>query len=312
MHTVDIIIPTYRPDERLRLLLRGIARQSYPIRHIHIINTEQKYWRDGLLPDLGQTALEITHISLREFDHGGTRAMGAEMSSADFFMFMTQDAVPADSFLVEELLKPFFSDRTVAVSYARQLPVKGQSDLTEEFARSFNYPKESRIKRREDIKTMGIKAFFCSDVCAMYRREAYFKVGGFVSPTIFNEDMIFAADALQKGMGVAYCAEARVYHSHCYSGKQLISRNFDMGVSQRLYADRFSVVSSEKEGVRFVLAAARKLYSQGGLRPVIRLFYNSACKYAGYFLGKHYRVLPKRVVRRLSACKAYWDKPEAR
>lgn len=36
---------------------------------------------------------------------------------------------------------------------------------------------------------MGIKTFFCSDVCAAYRVDLFHKLGGFESPVIFNEDM---------------------------------------------------------------------------------------------------------------------------
>ena len=46
---------------------------------------------------------------------------------------------------------------------------------------------------------MGIKAYFCSDVCAAYNRETYNKLGGFIKKTIFNEDMIYAGGLVKKG-----------------------------------------------------------------------------------------------------------------
>ena len=65
--------------------------------------------------------VECVHIQPSEFDHGGTRHLGASQSQADILLFMTQDAVPYDEHLLEELLKPL-EDERVAVSYARQLP----------------------------------------------------------------------------------------------------------------------------------------------------------------------------------------------
>ena len=100
------------------------------------------------------------------------------------------------------------------------------SDLAEQYTRSFNYPDKSRIKTKEDIPVLGIKAYFCSNVCAAYRRSIYEEMGGFISRTIFNEDMIMAAKMMQAGYAVVYAAEAKVVHSHNYGYVQQFRRNF--------------------------------------------------------------------------------------
>lgn len=97
---------------------------------------------------------------------------------------------------------------------------------------SFNLPDESRKKGKADIEEMGIKTFFCSDVCAAYRVDLFHKLGGFESPVIFNEDMFFAAKAVFAGYYVKYEAEAKVIHSHNYTVRQQFHRNFDLAVSQ--------------------------------------------------------------------------------
>ena len=84
----------------------------------------------------------------------------------------------------------------------------------ERYIRSFNYPKHSKTKALEDLEKMGIKTFFCSDVCATYRKSVYEKLGGFVDKTIFNEDMIMAAAMIRAEYNIAYVAEAKVIHSH--------------------------------------------------------------------------------------------------
>ena len=61
----------------------------------------------------------------------------------------------------------------------------------------------------------------------------YLKLGGFETRTIFNEDMIFAGKVILAGGAVAYCAEARVIHSHNYSGIMQFKRNFDLGISRQ-------------------------------------------------------------------------------
>ena len=89
---------------------------------------------------------------------------------------MTQDACPDNDRLTEELVHALDNDR-LAVAYARQLPRK-ESTILERYTRQFNYPAESREKTKADLKDMGIKTYFCSDVCAAYNRKKYIENGG--------------------------------------------------------------------------------------------------------------------------------------
>lgn len=299
---VDVVILTYRPDERVGELIRRMGGQNYPIRHILLINTKSDYFSEELYRIPGVIVHEIPQ---EEFDHGGTRDLAFRLSDAQVLLFMTQDALPYDERLLEELLVPFVEDGRVGVSYARQIPYEG-CDEVERYTRQFNYPETSRIKSREDLKEMGIKAFFCSDVCAAYRRDVYQKVGGFPQKAIFNEDMIFAANLLDQGGKVAYVAEAKVIHSHNYSGLQQFRRNFDMGVSQANHPEIFRKVSSEGEGIRLVKKTVRHLVSCGKIHLIIPFFYKTGCKFLGYQLGKRYQKLPGWLIRRCTGSRWYW------
>ena len=46
--------------------------------------------------------VEVHHLSKREFDHGGTRRRGVKYSDGEIFIFLTQDAMPVDEYLVEK------------------------------------------------------------------------------------------------------------------------------------------------------------------------------------------------------------------
>ena len=117
--TADILIPAYHPGAEMEELLKRLKKQTYPIERIYIINTDEKGWNPRW-QEIDSRIL-VTHISKKEFDHGGTRKMAAEKSEADYMIFMTQDAMPADTRLVEHLIKAF-EQPGVKAAYARQLP----------------------------------------------------------------------------------------------------------------------------------------------------------------------------------------------
>ena len=312
---VDIIIPTYKPDATFCLLLQRLREQTFVVHRLILLNTEQALWEAAgrqfpIEERLRELPCEHTllHVAKEEFDHGGTRNLGAGQSDADVLLFMTQDAVPADTCLIERLVQPLEqADGSVAVAYARQLPAEDCGDL-ERYTRSFNYPRQGQRKTAGDMERLGIKAFFCSDVCAAYRRELFERLGGFESPVIFNEDMFFAAKALREGYAVEYAAQACVIHSHNYSVSQQFHRNFDLAVSQADHPEIFSAVSSESEGMRLVLGSVRYLCRIGKPWLIGKLFVQCAGKYAGYFLGKRYRKLGKGMILRCTMSPDYWKR----
>lgn len=300
---IDVIIPTYKPGKEFEKLIGKLQKQEYPIHKIIIINTRTDIFPEEL--DRSNYEIEITHIEPNQFDHGGTRNMGAGMSDADIVVYMTQDAIPVDEKLIGTFAKIFEENPDIGIAYGRQLP-REECNIIERYTRRFNYPEKSLIKTKEDLPKLGIKTFFCSDVCAAYRRNYLLSAGGFEDPTIFNEDMIFAGKRIYAGDKVAYVAEAKVIHSHNYTGRQQFHRNFDLAVSQAQHPEVFEGVPSEGEGIRMVKATAKYLVRNGYPWKVFMLVYQSCCKYIGYFLGKRYEKLPMWLILKCTSSRKYW------
>lgn len=304
--SIDVIIPVYHPDAKFDRLLRALALQNAPIHKIIIMNTDEAWWDSRRMaekiPEKWET--EVHHVKPEAFDHGGTRKLAASFSEADIMLFMTQDAVPLNSCLIRRILESFQDERT-AIVYGRQVPAE-KCRLIEQFTRSFNYPKKSFVKTKEDLPKLGIKTYFASNVCAAYRRDIFWELGGFTENTIFNEDMIFAAGAIGAGYQIAYQAAAQVIHSHNYSGIEYLHRNFDLGVSQADFPEIFAGVPSEGEGMKLVKKTAQYLVKERKPWLIFSLIWISACKYIGYFLGKHYKMLPKSLIQRLTMNQNYW------
>ena len=294
---VDVIIPVYKPTEYLLSLFVKLSKQTVLPNKVIVINTGREYWDKffGSFDILKKYPfIELHHIEPKDFDHGNTRNMGVKLSNAEHFLMMTDDSVPEDEYLIERMLTAF-DDKNVAMCYARQLPHKGCRAI-EKYTRQFNYPPVSMTKKKADIESMGIKAFFASNVCCMYSREIFDKLLGFTKKTIFNEDMIFARRAIDEGYYIRYEAGAKVRHSHNYSGKEYFKRNFDLGVSHADHPEIFGDVKSEGEGIKLVKSTASFLCKKLMPWMVFVLVYHSACKYLGYKKGLNYKKLPMEKV----------------
>lgn len=299
---VDVLIPVYRPDGKLTELLKRLKMQNYPIHRVILMNTEEKHFPAELTGIWDR--VEVYHLAKEEFDHGGTRDRGVRMSTADLVVCMTQDAMPADETLIEELVKPF-NDPEVWAAYARQLPNEDCREV-EKYTRSFNYPEQSMVKTKEDLDRLGIKTFFCSNVCAAWRREKYLELGGFVKHTIFNEDMILAGTMIKQGGKIAYCAKAKVIHSHNYSAFQQFHRNFDLAVSQTMYPEVFGGIRSESEGIKLVKKSLSYCIKIGKPWLMIQVVTQSAGKLLGYKMGQRYRSLPMWLILRCTMSPSFW------
>ena len=308
-YSVDVILLTFKPGRQVMELISALEEQTYPVHKLIIMNTEERYFYNlfygtGFLERYRN--IEIHHLSEKEFDHGRTRAKAVQYSKSDIFVCMTQDAMPVDDMLIQNLVAALTGQEKTAAAYARQIPFPDCREI-EKYTRGFNYPEESSVKSAADVGRLGIKTFFCSNVCAAYDREIYETIGGFVKKAIFNEDMVYAGHAVTAGYCIAYAAEAKVRHSHNYTCMQQFHRNFDLGVSQAEHPEVFDVVSSESEGVKLVSGTIRHLEKTKNWLQIPYLILSSGCKFAGYQLGKRYQSLPKGFVRWCSANKTYWN-----
>lgn len=306
---VDVIIPTYKPDEKLITIIHSLVGQTVPPRKIILMNTEQKYLEKFLRGrdyDSVGRYIDVHHVSAWEFDHGATRNAGSDGSDADFLLYMTQDAVPENEYLIENMLKAF-SDEQIASCYARQIATD-EATLAERFSREFNYPEVSSVKSKEDKARLGIKTYFCSNACAMYRRNIFEQLGKFPKNMIFNEDMVFAHTVIENGYKIAYAADARVIHFHNYTNKQQFHRNFDLAVSQAMHPEVFMDVSSEAEGASYAKTAFK--YFCDNKKPLyfIPFAITCACRLLGFKLGKRYDKLSHRRVLKYTMSPKYFKK----
>lgn len=261
--------------------------------------------KDGTVAKAEKRGFRVVRINKTQFNHGGTRQWAMSLvPDAEIVMFMTQDAVLAESDALVRLLSIFDTPNIVA-AYGRQLPRPG-AGVIETHARLFNYGQVNRVVGPDDITRLGIRAAFFSNSFAAYRRSALNAVGGFPENLILGEDTVVAARLLLAGYKLAYCADAAVFHSHAYSAGQEFARYFDVGVlhgRERWMLERLGV--PEAEGTLFIRSEMRYVAQRQPLL-LFDVLRRTVCKYIGYRLGRMEQLLPLWLKRRLSMHKGFW------
>lgn len=255
-----------------------------------------------------EAGFRVHKISRESFDHGATRQLAIELSpDADIIIFMTQDAILADSSSLQSLVNTF-ADPSVGVAYGRQLPAPEATPIAAH-ARLFNYPVESFVRTKADIPRYGIKTAFLSNSFAAYRRSALLAVGGFPASVIMSEDSMVATRMLLSGWKIAYCAAATCYHSHNYTPLKEFQRYFDIGVFHAREAWYLQALGrAEGEGKRFVQSELRYL-CQHAPAWIPAALLRSMLKFLGYRLGRLEHYLPRGVKLALSMNRGFWSHP---
>jgi rhamnosyltransferase len=151
-----------------------------------------------------------------------------------------------------------------------------------------------------------MKTVFSSNSFAAYRRTALKDVEGFPTNTILSEDMYVTAKMLLKNWSVAYCADAKVYHSHNYTIWQEFKRYFDIGVFHAREAwIREIFGKAEGEGKKFVVSEVKMLMKNNPLL-LIEMVFRDGMKFLGYRLGIKEKYLSRNIKRKISMTKRYW------
>lgn len=280
---ISVIIPTLNAEIYMKPLLDTLNKQTLLPDEIIIVDSESE---DNTI-DICKKYVNVRVIPVlrKNFDHGATRDMAFRQCKGDIVVFMTQDAKPADEYFLENLINYLKSDDELAVVSGRQV-AKEDAKLPQRLVSEFNYKTESNVRSSKDIQRYGIKTYYCTDTCAAYRRDIYLKLGGFEYPLKTNEDMFFAAKAVNNGYKVGYAANAMVLHSHNFTLKQQYKRNYDLGYELEKHKDLLGNISAVPEGVNMVKSVSFKLLKSGRLISFVRFGFDCCARLLGNRSGK--------------------------
>lgn len=298
---IAVIIPTKNAGADFSRVLKKLQGQRLRPDELTIYDSASTDDTVLLARSMG---VNVIPVAPADFNHGATRELARKQTAAEIVIFMTQDAIPVDDFLIERLVEPILDGRA-SFSYARQIPRQG-ADIFESFPRHFNYPAESQIRSIADAEKYGVYTFFSSDSCAAYRNSALDEIGGF-RPTLTSEDYFAAARLLCKGHKVAYAAGAVVEHSHAYTLLEEFRRYFDTGYVRAENPWVQAIVGqAEGRGKEYFSALVHALSARmPWLVPYAAV--NTCIKLLGYRLGYRSLTAPVWWKKKLSIQRYYWD-----
>ncbi len=287
--STSVVVLTLNAKRQIWDLLECLLAQTVAPDEILVIDSSSD---DGTPEEVrrfsscdGGEVIRLVEISRAEFDHGGTRRRAVEETTGDLVLFLTQDAMPADSHYIERLICPF-NDEHVAISSGRQI-ARADAVKFERLVREFNYPDGSFVRTKNDLSKHGIKTFFTSDVCSAYRRTAYFSIGGFPLHCNTSEDMYLAIRAIEQNWSIAYVSDARVVHSHNLKPWEQFKRNWEVGYFLQTQDDHLRQVSEIGEGARLFKCVTSRLIYDGDVPQLFAFCFDCAARFLGNRFGRN-------------------------
>lgn len=306
---LSVVIPTLNGGDRLRELLAALSIQTVPPGEVIVIDSASS---DHTVEVAQEYGAEVISIGRSEFDHGGTRNLGARNAAGTILVYFTQDALPAHRRVLEYLVQPLSENPQVSLCYGRQL-AEFEAGEAARHLRLFNYPEQPYLRTLEDRRKYGLGTAFASNSCAAYRKDRLAAVGHFPDDLIFGEDTCAAGRLLLAGDAIAYCAEATVYHSHDYRWSEEFRRYFDVGVLHTMQSwllQEFGGAGGR--GLDYLRSGLHYLRRRRKYSLIGDFMVRTALKYLGYQLGRHYRLLPAIIRPSLSLNRPWWKRADRR
>ena len=225
----SIVIPTKNAGDGFRETLEAIQAQDPAPAELIVVDSGSV---DGTPQLAARYGAKVLTIPPESFNHGETRNLGLAAARREICVLLVQDAVPAGTNWLAEMLRPFENGRVAGVSGA-QTP-RADADLVARWDVAYSrrlLGDEFRLLQVENWRSFltaslpeRLQMAVFNNVCSAVRRSCWEAQPFRRLP--FAEDLDWGVRALEKGLCLAYNPAARVIHSHNRSASYDLRRHY--------------------------------------------------------------------------------------
>jgi len=228
----SVVIPTYNGGDVFKTVLAKVLEQKTPWKFEVIVLDSQS--GDGTyeyVEKLNNNLITLKTIKKEEFNHGETRNYGASIAQGEYVAFITQDAIPYDTFWLYNLVTPLEHYREAAGAFGKHIAHDGAKfftikEMDEHFHAFSKLPlcvsrDLDQEKYKNDISWRQ-KLHFYSDNNSCFRKSVWEKIP--FRKVKYGEDQLWANDIIEAGYGKVYACKSIVKHSHEYTPEETYER----------------------------------------------------------------------------------------
>lgn len=291
----SVIIPTLNGGEMFTELLERIEAQKvqWPFELVIVDSgsTDDTVSQARKLP-----FTNVIEIDKKQFQHGRTRNLGAARSTGEYILFLTQDALPADSFWLYNFVSTMDRFPEAAGGFGKHFAHRDASaptklEMRNHFAGFNQFP--LMVSKYTDLPkwNSGDRGWrqvlhYYSDNNSCMRRSAWNEMP---YPEIsYGEDQLWAQQAMLRGWNKIYCPNAIVQHSHEYDYEETLERaEVEAWFFRKYFGYDMTVPDMEREKAARN-AAAERLGVQYGLsrEEIEKQKRNGAAQLMGWQMGR--------------------------
>jgi rhamnosyltransferase len=279
---ISIVIPVKNGGADLRRCLDGIARQRVDDDvEVVVVDSGSTDGSDAVAAAAGA---RVHRIPPEEFNHGGTRNLGASLARGEVLVFTSQDAHAESADWLALLTAPL-RDRDVAGVYGRQIAHEHEKP-PEHFFLDFLYGERPRVQRAASPAELSMETTLFSNVNSAIRRDVFERFP-FVDDINMSEDQEWSQRVLLAGHAIVYEPRAAVRHSHPYTLRGAFRRFYESGLSAgRSYAPGGgSLAVVARTGLAYARAELKWLRERRLLRWLPYVVAYEGAKAAGLVAG---------------------------
>ena len=311
----SIIIPTKNPGFIFKKVLDGVLTQSVCFDYeVLVIDSGSS---DGTLEYvIGQndSRVRLECIEPSTFGHGRTRNLGVSMTTGEYAVLITHDALPANDQWLASLVKAADADPQIAGVFGRHIAYQDADPFTvrelEVHFAGFDEWKvvslDDSVRYANDQGYRQVLHFF-SDNNALIRRSVWEK---YPYPDVdFAEDQIWAKQIIEAGYKKAYTSESCVFHSHNYRLIERLQRSFDESYAfHKLFS--YTLCPTLAHAVLSAIGMTRQNFIQASKQDlwrtqpwmVLRAPVDNLMRTLGHYLGSQGSKIPSWLRQKIS-----WD-----